>query len=206
MWLKASSDDEEFPPLWSGIRHPVPRQISGGPDAHETAHPSRFLLGSGPDMNMEASVSSTGKGILIGMLSAFSSAAFVAVVFAVVYFFRYTRKGRIILDRIGRPGEFDDEQALAREEEQALERMDELQRAEYFRAKGACMTEIALLDGTGLPRGGEGEIPMCWDSRLMRSKNMCSLRRSESARVHADGHLAVAIPRHPGEGRVGVGV
>ena len=81
-------------------------------------------------------VGSTGKGILIGMLSAFGSAAFVAIIFAIIYFFRYTSRGRIILDRIGRPGEFDDEQAFAREEAEALEEMDDLQRAEYQRAKG----------------------------------------------------------------------
>lgn len=70
------------------------------------------------------------------MLSAFGSAAVVALIFGIIYFFRYTNRGRIILDRIGRPGEYDDEQALAREEADALEEMDELQRAEYLRAKG----------------------------------------------------------------------
>ena len=79
---------------------------------------------------------STGKGILIGMLSAFGSAAFVVLVFAIFYFFRYTSRGKIFLDRIGRPGEYDDEQALAREEAEALEEMDDLQRVEYLRAKG----------------------------------------------------------------------
>ena len=79
---------------------------------------------------------STGKGILIGMLSAFGSAAFVVLVFATFYFFRYTNRGRIILHRIGRPGEYDDEQAWIREEANALEEMDDLQRAEYLRAKG----------------------------------------------------------------------
>ncbi|KAL9120776.1 MAG: hypothetical protein Q9187_002668 [Circinaria calcarea] len=78
---------------------------------------------------------STGKGILIGMLSAFGSAGFVALIFAIIYFFRYTSRGRIILDRIGRPGEYDDEQAFAKEEAEALEAMDDLQRAEYMRAK-----------------------------------------------------------------------
>lgn len=79
---------------------------------------------------------STGKGILIGMLSAFGSAAFVVLIFAIFYFFRYTTRGRIFLDRIGRPGEYDDEQTLAREEADALEEMDDLQRVEYLRAKG----------------------------------------------------------------------
>ena len=86
--------------------------------------------------HINSAVGATGKGILIGMLSAFSSAALVALVFIIVYFFRYTRSGRILLDRIGRPGEFDDEQAFAREEAQALEDMDDLSRTEYLRAKG----------------------------------------------------------------------
>ncbi|KAK0658135.1 Protein SSH4 [Lasiodiplodia hormozganensis] len=80
-------------------------------------------------------MSSTGKGILVGMISAFGSAAFVAVVFAIIYFFRYTQQGRIFLDRIGRPGEYDDEQAFLKEEAEALEEMDDLQRTEYMRAK-----------------------------------------------------------------------
>lgn len=79
---------------------------------------------------------STGKGILIGMLSAFGSAALVALIIATVYFFRYTNQGRIFLDRIGRPGEYDDEQQFLREEEDAMAEMDDLQRAEYLRAKG----------------------------------------------------------------------
>jgi hypothetical protein len=79
---------------------------------------------------------STGRGILIGVLSAFGSAGVAVLVLAVFFFFKYTNRGRIILDRIGRPGEYDDEQAFAREEAEALETMDELQRAEYLRAKG----------------------------------------------------------------------
>jgi hypothetical protein len=79
---------------------------------------------------------STGKGILIGILSAFGSAGVAIVVLAVFFFLRYTRRGRILLDRIGRPGEFDDEQAFAREEAEALETMDDLSRSEYLRAKG----------------------------------------------------------------------
>lgn len=83
---------------------------------------------------------STGRGILIGMLSAFGSAVFVVLIFAIFYFFRHTNRGRIFLDRIGRPGEYDDEQALAREEAEALEGMDDLHRAEYLRAKGIQIT------------------------------------------------------------------
>lgn len=79
---------------------------------------------------------STGKGILIGILSAFGSAGVAVVVLAVFFFFKYTQRGRIILDRIGRPGEYDDEQAFLRDEAAALETMDELSRTEYLRAKG----------------------------------------------------------------------
>ncbi|MCJ1419812.1 Rsp5p-dependent ubiquitination, sorting of cargo proteins at the multivesicular body [Xylographa parallela] len=78
---------------------------------------------------------STGKGILIGMLSAFGSAGIVALIFALIYFLKYTSRGRILLDRVGRPGQYDDEQAFAKEEAEALEVMDDLQRAEYLRAK-----------------------------------------------------------------------
>jgi hypothetical protein len=75
-------------------------------------------------------------GVLIGLFSSFGSAILIALIFLIVYFFKYTSSGRILLDRIGRPGEYDDEQAYAREEAEALEEMDDLQRTEYFRAKG----------------------------------------------------------------------
>ncbi|PKY09064.1 SPRY-domain-containing protein [Aspergillus campestris IBT 28561] len=78
---------------------------------------------------------STGKGILIGVLSAFGSALVAVLVLAIFFFFKYTQRGRIFLDSIGRPGEYDDEQAFAREEEEALEAMDDLSRSEYLRAK-----------------------------------------------------------------------
>ncbi|KAJ9195074.1 hypothetical protein DTO164E3_7058 [Paecilomyces variotii] len=78
---------------------------------------------------------STGKGILIGILSAFGSAGVAVIILAIFFFFKYTSRGRIILDRIGRPGEYDDEQAFAREEAEALEVMDDISRSEYFRAK-----------------------------------------------------------------------
>lgn len=79
---------------------------------------------------------STLNGVVIGLLSSFGSAILIAFVFLIIYFFRYTTGGRILLDRIGRPGEYDDEQAYAREEAEALEEMDDLQRTEYLRAKG----------------------------------------------------------------------
>ncbi|EFX01195.1 endosomal spry domain protein [Grosmannia clavigera kw1407] len=74
-------------------------------------------------------------GLLIGLLSSLGSALVIALVFLAIYFFRCTASGRILLDRIGRPGEYDDEQAFLREEEEALESMDDLQRTEYLRAK-----------------------------------------------------------------------
>jgi hypothetical protein len=81
--------------------------------------------------------SSAINGVVIGLLSSFGSAILIALIFIVVYFFKYTAGGRIFLDRIGRPGEYDDEQAFLREEAEALGEMDDLQRGEYLRAKGA---------------------------------------------------------------------
>lgn len=81
---------------------------------------------------------STGQGILIGMLSAFGSAVFVALLFGLIYFLRNTTRGRILLDRVGRPGQYDDEQQMLREEAEALETMGDLERTEYLRAKGMC--------------------------------------------------------------------
>jgi hypothetical protein len=81
-------------------------------------------------------VDSAINGVVIGLLSSFGSAVLIAFVFLIVYFLRYTSSGRILLDRIGRPGQYDDEQAFAREEAEALEEMDDLQRTEYLRAKG----------------------------------------------------------------------
>lgn len=88
----------------------------------------------------QTSPSSAINGVIIGLLSSFGSAILIALIFLVVYFFRFTSSGRIFLDRIGRPGEYDDEQAFAREEAEALEAMDEMQRTEYMRAKGMLPT------------------------------------------------------------------
>jgi predicted PurR-regulated permease PerM len=87
-------------------------------------------------VRIERSSGSTLNGVVIGLASSFGSAILIAFIFLIVYFFRYTSSGRILLDRIGRPGEYDDEQAYAREEAEALEEMDDLQRTEYLRAKG----------------------------------------------------------------------
>jgi hypothetical protein len=91
--------------------------------------------------HLEAVETPTGKGVLIGMLSAFGSAAIIALILLIIYFFQYTQRGRIFLDRLGRPGEYDDEQAFAREEAEALEDMDDMQRMEYLRAKGTLPTQ-----------------------------------------------------------------
>ena len=82
-------------------------------------------------------LSSTVKGIMIGIFSVLGAAGAILIVAAVVYYFRYTQQGRIFLDRLSRPGEYDDEQQFAKEEAEALEDMDDLQRTEYLRAKGA---------------------------------------------------------------------
>ncbi|KAB8296805.1 hypothetical protein EYC80_002222 [Monilinia laxa] len=87
------------------------------------------------NVQLQSSNDSTINGVVIGLLSSFGSAIFIALIFLIVYFFKYTSSGRILLDRIGRPGEYDDEQAFAKEEAEALEEMDDLQRTEYLRAK-----------------------------------------------------------------------
>lgn len=120
-----------------------PRQVDSNPDiySHIYSQASSAAQGS-PDMAYTAASesimmeSSTANGVLIGLLSSFGSALLIALVFLVVYFFRYTQGGRILLDRLGRPGEYDDEQAFLREEAEALETMEEGQRIDYLRAKG----------------------------------------------------------------------
>ncbi|EMD58749.1 hypothetical protein GGP41_006181 [Bipolaris sorokiniana] len=81
------------------------------------------------------SLGSTAKGIMIGIFSVLGAAGICLIIAAIVYYFRYTQTGRIFLDRITRPGEYDDEQQFAKEEAEALESMDDLQRTEYLRAK-----------------------------------------------------------------------
>ncbi|KAJ5919456.1 hypothetical protein N7454_009291 [Penicillium verhagenii] len=80
---------------------------------------SERLVDSGG--NSSGSTGSTTKGVLIGLFSAFGSAAIALMILAIFFFFKYTNRGRIMLDRMGRPGEYDDEQSFAREEETALE-------------------------------------------------------------------------------------
>ena len=75
---------------------------------------------------------------MIGIFSVLGAAGFCLIIAAIVYYFRYTQQGRIFLDRLSRPGEYDDEQQFAKEEAEALEEMDDIQRTEYMRAKGMC--------------------------------------------------------------------
>ena len=112
--------------------------LQTSPSTTDHRSPWREISRDGTNIviNISNNDGSTGKGILIGMLSAFGSAAFIVLIFAIFYIFRYTSRGKIFLDRIGRPGEYDDEQALMREEAEALEQMNDLQRVEYLRAKG----------------------------------------------------------------------
>lgn len=115
--------------------------------AHSSLGDLRYPIRNGQAYGIESyGLSNTGKGILIGMISAFGSAVFVGVILAIIYFFRYTSRGRILLDRISRPGEFDDEQAFLREEEDALAEMDDMQRAEYLRAKGVIASNNCVFD------------------------------------------------------------
>jgi hypothetical protein len=86
--------------------------------------------------NNNNGLGSTAKGVMIGVFSVLGAAGFCFLIFAIIYYFRYTQQGRVFLDRITRPGEYDDEQQFAKEEAEALEDMDDLQRAEYLRAKG----------------------------------------------------------------------
>lgn len=84
---------------------------------------------------MASSPSSALTGVIIGLVSSFGS---IVLIFLIVFIFWASGcagSGRIILDRIGRPGEYDDEQAFAREEAEALENMDDMSRTEYLRAK-----------------------------------------------------------------------
>jgi hypothetical protein len=79
---------------------------------------------------------STAKGIMIGIFSVLGAAGAILIIASIIYYFRHTQQGRIFLDRLSRPGEYDDEQQFAKEEAEALEDMDDIQRTEYMRAKG----------------------------------------------------------------------
>lgn len=108
---------------------------------HNVAHASAY----------QNNIGSTAKGIMIGIFSVLGAAGICLIIAAIVYYFRYTNTGRIFLDRITRPGEYDDEQQFAKEEAEALETMDDLQRTEYLRAKGMQCTSKRHT-GTNLPQ------------------------------------------------------
>jgi hypothetical protein len=132
---------------------------------------------------------STINGVVIGLLSSFGSALLIALVFMIVYFFKYTSSGRILLDRIGRPGEYDDEQAFAREEAEALDEMDDLQRAEYLRAKGA--SELY-----------QGTIDVCFWLTWLPS----SIYPGKPTGLITYGHFFISVFSDPGERRISMGV
>lgn len=95
-------------------------------------------------VTMASSPSSALTGVIIGLVSSFGS---IVLIFLIVFIFWASGcagSGRIILDRIGRPGEYDDEQAFAREEAEALENMDDMSRTEYLRAKGVLRCQCII--------------------------------------------------------------
>jgi hypothetical protein len=87
-------------------------------------------------MTMTISQSSAFTGVIIGLVSSFGSIILIALIIFIFWAAGCAGNGRILLDRLGRPGEYDDEQAFAREEAEALETMDDMARTEYLRAKG----------------------------------------------------------------------
>jgi hypothetical protein len=87
-------------------------------------------------MATSASPSSAFTGIIIGLVSSFGSIILIALIIFIFWVSGCAGSGRILLDRFSRPGEYDDEQAFAREEAEALETMDDMARTEYLRAKG----------------------------------------------------------------------
>lgn len=89
--------------------------------------------------------SSAFTGIVIGLASSFGSIILIALVIFIFWATGCAGTGRILLDRLGRPGEYDDEQAFAREEAEALETMDDMTRTEYLRAKGTFRRDDALV-------------------------------------------------------------
>jgi hypothetical protein len=137
---------------------------------------------------------STINGVVIGLLSSFGSAILVALIFAIVYFFRYTSSGRIILDRIGRPGEYDDEQAYAREEAEALEEMDDLQRAEYLRAKGKITAVLSP------------HIQSIWSLSAIANFVAFSVHSSKPTRFFTHRHFIITVLGDSGERCFSMGI
>lgn len=130
-------------------------------------------------------MSPTAKGVMIGIFSVLGAVGLLLIMVLFIYYFRYTHQGRIFLDRITRPGEYDDEQQFAKEEAEALEEMDDIQRTEYFRAKGG-FEVCAGCTGQTLTHG--------------------SFHPGKSPRVRPDGYFVIAVFGNTREGRVGVGI
>ena len=99
--------------------------------------------------------SSAFKGVLIGLVSSFGSIFLITLLVFIFWVSGCAGNGRILLDRLGRPGEFDDEQAFLREEAEALELMDDMARTEYLRAKGKSLFSQHAIAVALLP---------CWQS------------------------------------------
>ncbi|KAK9321209.1 concanavalin A-like lectin/glucanase domain-containing protein [Lipomyces orientalis] len=90
--------------------------------------------GSGNETNNTPLEDGLNVPLLVGLVSTLGSIVVLAVFFAILYFLFYTRQGRILLHR-GRPGEYDDEQAFLREEEEGLQQMDDIARTSYLQAR-----------------------------------------------------------------------
>lgn len=129
-------------------------------------------------------MSATGKGILIGMLSAFGSALLIVIILVLVYLLGYTNRGRILLDRLGRPGEYDDEQQFLKEEAEALEHMDDIQKSEYLRAKGELLCE-------------------CRDRLELM---LYSVHPSQPSGVFANRHLTISVSGYTRERSISMGI
>ncbi|KAJ6442257.1 endosomal SPRY domain protein [Purpureocillium lavendulum] len=120
----------------------IHRQPQPDPSATSTL----FSSPASPDdgATAMAAPSSAFTGIIIGLVSSFGSIILIALVVFIFWASGCAGSGRILLDRFGRPGEYDDEQAFAREEAEALETMDDMARTEYLRAKESVQTDISL--------------------------------------------------------------
>jgi hypothetical protein len=102
--------------------------------------------------NASSTAGSAFTGVIIGLVSSFGSIILIAAIIFIFWATGCAGNGRILLDRLGRPGEYDDEQAFAREEAEALETMDEMARTEYLRAKGTFLSTSFRCDCSQLAR------------------------------------------------------
>jgi len=181
---------EAFNPSFLSSSHiPAIQQPSQGALSQSTMTP---MPQPDPFADVRIAQNETGKGVLIGMLSAFGSAAIVALILLVIYFFQYTQRGRILLDRLARPGEFDDEQAFLREEADALELMDDMERMEYLRAKGT-------------PSSPSKDSSVVCGSKLDANLTN-SFRPSKSTGIRANRYITFTVPRNTRKRSVGVGI